>query len=295
MYDKLTFSCLLDGRFGVAESPVYDDRRDCLFFVDIPGKKLHRVGLDGTGHVWWTFDREVCSIGLTRSGLLIVALRDAVILFDPDAGKTFRIVASIELERTDTRLNDGKVGPDGAFWVGTMHEVADRQPVASLYRVTPSDAVERKVEGLVCSNGLAWNTEGNLLFHSDSRAQWIDRWRFDIATGLLSDRRRIASLDETTGRPDGAAVDSEGFYWSAGVSAGVLNRFSPEGDIVENHPFPVGAPTMPCFAGPGLRTMIVTSLRPAGAPADSLAGGIFVAQSPVAGAAVHRFDDSELV
>ncbi|WP_341487321.1 SMP-30/gluconolactonase/LRE family protein [Pararhizobium sp. A13] len=295
MYDKLTFTCLLDDEFGVAESPVYDDRRNCLFFVDIPGKALYRVGLDGSGPILWTFDSEVCSIGLTRSGLLIAALRDTVILFDPDAGKACRIVASIEAERIDTRLNDGKVGPDGAFWVGTMHEVADRRPVASLYRVTPTGAVERKVDGIICSNGLAWTAEGSLLFHSDSRAQWIDRWRFDAATGLLFDRRRIATPDEATGRPDGAAIDSEGFYWSAGVSAGVLNRFSPDGEIVERHPFPVGAPTMPCFAGPGLRTMIVTSLRPAGAPAGSLASGIFVAQSPVAGAAVHRFDDSALV
>jgi sugar lactone lactonase YvrE len=51
---------------------------------------------------------------------------------------------------------------------------------------------------------------------------------------------------------------------------------------------------MPCFAGPDRKTLVVTSLRPAGAAEESRAGGIFAARSPVAGAAVHRFDDRRL-
>ncbi|MGO8657792.1 SMP-30/gluconolactonase/LRE family protein, partial [Rhizobium ruizarguesonis] len=39
-----------------------------------------------------------------------------------------------------------------------------------------------------------------------------------------------------------------------------LNRISPEGEIVEIYLLPVAAPTMPCFGGPDLRTLFVTSL-----------------------------------
>ncbi|NRP72415.1 hypothetical protein ILFOPFJJ_03313 [Ensifer psoraleae] len=151
--------------------------------------------------------------------------------------------------------------------------------------------MERKVGDVICSNGLAWNADGSVLFHSDSRGPWIDRWQFDSKTGTISGRRRLAVLDEASGRPDGAATDVAGNYWSAGVSAGVLNRFSPEGRLIQAHPFPVPAPTMPCFAGPDLKTIFVASLRPAGTGEQGRAGGIFAARSPVAGAAVHRFDD----
>ncbi|HXV30879.1 MAG TPA: SMP-30/gluconolactonase/LRE family protein, partial [Sinorhizobium sp.] len=72
---------------------------------------------------------------------------------------------------------------------------------------------------------------------------------------------------------------------------GVLNCFTPEGRLIRAYPFPVSAPTMPCFAGPDLKTLVVTSLRPAGVDKESRAGGIFAARSPVAGTAVHRFDD----
>ncbi|MDK1374404.1 MULTISPECIES: SMP-30/gluconolactonase/LRE family protein [unclassified Sinorhizobium] len=291
---NLTFECMLDLRCTVAESPVYDDRRNCLFFVDIGKGALHRADLTGAGHIAWTFEQGACCVALAHSGRLVLAQRDRVVLFDPESGAIVSEIASIEAERPHTRLNDGKVGPDGAFWVGTMHEALDRQPVASLYRVTPDGAVERKVVDVVCSNGLAWNADGSVLFHSDSRGPWIDRWHFDPATGAISGRRRLVVLDEASGRPDGAATDVEGGYWSAGVSAGVLNCFSAEGELVRTHRFPVPAPTMPCFAGPDRKTLLVTSLRPAGAAEHSPDGGIFVTRSPVAGVAVQRFDDLRL-
>ncbi|TCN29540.1 SMP-30/gluconolactonase/LRE family protein [Sinorhizobium americanum] len=291
----LTFECMMDLRCDVAESPVYDDRRNCLFFVDIGRGTLHRADLSGADHIEWSLEGGACSLGLAWSGRLVLAQRDRIVLFDPESGAIVRQIAAIEADRPDTRLNDSKVGPDGAFWVGTMHEVAvDRRPIASLYRVTPTGAVERKIENIVCSNGLAWSADGTVLFHSDSRGPWIDRWRFDPATGELSGRKRLADLDEAIGRPDGAATDVAGNYWSAGVSAGVINCFSPEGRLIKAHPFPVPAPTMPCFAGPDRQTLFVTSLRPAGTLNESRAGGIFAARSPMAGTPVHRFDDRRL-
>ncbi|WP_258809420.1 SMP-30/gluconolactonase/LRE family protein, partial [Klebsiella pneumoniae] len=84
---------------------------------------------------------------------------------------------------------------------------------------------EIRAEGFEISNGLAWTADGATMFHTDSRGPWIDRYDFDVATGLISNRNRIRELDEESGRPDGGACDAEGAYWSAGVSAGVLNRF----------------------------------------------------------------------
>lgn len=124
------------------------------------------------------------------------------------------------------RLNDGKVGPDGAFWVGSMHAEA---LMACLYRITGDGGAERKIGGLATSNGLAFTADGRTMFHADSRQCWVDRYDLDPATGTLSGRTRIAHPDEAMGRPDGAAADLEGRYWSAGVSAGVLNCFSREG------------------------------------------------------------------
>ena len=290
----LSFSLVADLKCRIGESPVYDERGHRLFLVDILGRQIHCVQLRGGGVRSWSFETEVGSLGLAASGRLVVALRQEVILFDPETDARQSLCA-IEAGQP-TRLNDGKVGPDGAFWVGSMDDRQAKEPIGALYRVDPSGSVERKVEGLLVSNGLAWTADGERMFHADSRGPWIDLWDFDRWTGQISSRQRFAVLDEATGRPDGGACDAQGFYWSAGVSAGVLNRFGPDGRIAEAHPVPVVAPTMPCFGGPDFRTLFLTSLRE-GKTADVLAaapwsGAVISAPAPVAGFAPWLFLDA---
>ena len=207
----LDFAPLGPVRCRLGESPVYDARRDALWFADITGRTLHSVDLATGFHRFHGFDSEVCSLGIAVSGRLVVALRKVVGLFDPDGGGFSRI-AEIEPERTTSRLNDGKVGPDGAFFVATIDDRPERSPIGTLYRVDASGRVEAKVSGLRTSNGLAFTADGRIMFHSDTRAGWIDRWDFDPATGTMSGRARFAELDDAGGRPDGGATDIGGGY-----------------------------------------------------------------------------------
>jgi sugar lactone lactonase YvrE len=292
---SIEFKPLTGDRWDLGESPVYDDRRGALWFCDILARTVHQIDLTTLARRQWSFPSEVGSLGLAESGRLIVALRHEVGLFNPADG-SYQTIAAIEAERgTETRLNDGKVGPDGAFWIGSMDDRDVKAPIAVLYRVTADGTVERKIEGLVVSNGLAFSPNGRRMFHSDSRGKWIDRWDFEPETGAISNRTRIAEMDEASGRPDGGATDAEGCYWSAGVSAARLNRFAPDGRLLEIHPLPVASPTMPCFAGAKLKTLFVTSLRQ-GRSKEALeryplTGAILVGQSQVAGSPVARFRD----
>jgi sugar lactone lactonase YvrE len=289
----LQFTCIADLKCEVAESPVYDERSGLLYFVDILGRRAGVLAPGSGEPKFWSFESEVGSLGLAASGRLVVALRDSVILFDP-ASEERQELCRIEAERPETRLNDGKVGPDGAFWVGSMDD-GKKSPIGALYRVDGSGRADRKVEGVIISNGLAWTADGELMFYADTRGPWIDRWRFDRWTGEMTERVRFASPDEATGRPDGGSCDAEGFYWNAGVSAGRLNRFAADGSLAASYDVPVPAPTMLCFGAADFRTLFVTSLRE-GRSEELLArapqsGGIFAAASPVAGFAPWRFLD----
>ena len=286
-------------RCELGECPVYDDRRDVLLFEDIVANTIHSIELKSGAASKWRFPSNVGSFGLTETGRLVVALRDAVGIFDMETEKWSEL-AAIERDNKDTRLNDGKVGPDGAFWVGTMDDSgrppANIEAIGSLYRVSPSGKVEKKVEGLMVSNGLAWTPDGRTMFHSDSRGRWIDRWAFDPATGAISCRTRIAAdIPEAQGRPDGAATDAEGCYWSAGVSGACLNRYNRDGKLLASYPVAVAAPTMPCFGGADMKTLYVTSLRMGRDPEKlaryPLTGVTIVGRSPVAGSRVSRFRD----
>jgi sugar lactone lactonase YvrE len=115
---------------------------------------------------------------------------------------------------------------------------------------------------------------------------------FDPATGDISNRRRFADLTVEQGYPDGAAMDEHGHYWSAGVTSGRLNRFTPDRVLAESVPFPVPTPTMPCFANGWLYG---TSMRD-GVSEDHLAdfpdmGGLFRLPVAVRGAPISLFAD----
>lgn len=291
---NLAFERLSDITCRIGEGATWDERAGRLWFVDIAGQTLHAWDSLPAALSSWTFDSVVPSLGLCASGRVVVALRREIILFDPaDGGR--KVVCTIDLGRDDMRLNDGKVGPDGAFWVGSIHDGRSREPAGALYRVAPDGAVTRVVDGIAASNGLAWSADGATMFHADSRGPWIDRWSFDRQTGALSGRTRIAEPGDDIGRPDGGAVDVEGTYWSAGVSAGRLNRFSPTGRLIESLQAPAASPSMPCFGGADYHTLFLTTISEGKSPEELAAspgsGGLFAAASPVAGFPGWRFLD----
>lgn len=287
-------------RFGEAtlalgESPVWDERRRLLFCVDITAPAIHAFRLDGSRAGQWRVPgRFAGSIGLCNSGRLVVALEQSLILFDPDTTEISHLV-SVPDQPAGTRLNDGKVGPDGAFYVGSMDiRGPDREAIGSLYRVTAGGHLDVLVHGgIKVSNGLAFSADGRSLFHSDSGNGWIARWRLDPATGVISDRTEIASaISDATGRPDGAACLVDGSYLSAGIYGASLNRWLPDGTLAERIPLPIPTPTMPCFCGDDLTTVVVTSLKPSHPrPDHPLSGQMFIAETPWAGVPIGRFAD----
>ncbi|GAA0773810.1 SMP-30/gluconolactonase/LRE family protein [Roseibium denhamense] len=276
-----TVTRFLDTTYQLAECPTWDDRHNRLLWADIQGRTIQSMDWASKDITSWQFDNEVGSFGLTDDDRLIVSVWDKILLFDPATGDS-EVLAEIETDKPTTRLNDGKVGPDGAFWVGTMDTKSPRDPIAGLYRVNGSSDVEEIRDELQCSNGLAWTPDGTYMYHSDTSPGWIECYSFDPATGTLGSKMLYAQQTNNTGRPDGATVDVEGNYWSAGVSAGVLNCFSANGELLHAIKMPVQKPTMPCFCGPELDQLVVTSIRqesdPTSTDADCMSGGLFLVE-----------------
>jgi sugar lactone lactonase YvrE len=282
--------CVLDAKAELGECPVWAADEQALYWVDIRAPSMNRFDpATGENHAW-KLPSTIGSFGLRTGGGAILALRDGFYQFDFDAG-TAELVAAPADQVPGTRFNDGKVSPDGRFFAGTMDEERLSRPIGNLFRLDPDGTVHHLVDSLIVSNGLAWTADGRTMFHSDSKGQVI--WAYEYNAGTLGKRREVARPTEEIGRPDGAACDVEGFYWSAGISAGVLNRWAPDGRLDLSIPLPCSNPTMPCFGGPDLKTIYVTSLRH-DVPAEVLAakplsGGIFAVRVDVAGVPVARF------
>ena len=284
-------TCVLDARAELGECPVWSVEEQVLYWVDIRAPALHRLDPDTGATRTWPMPSRIGSFGLRGSGGAVVALEDGFHLLEFETGR-LDFVAGPE-RVPGTRFNDGKVSPDGRFFAGTMDEESLSRPIATLFRLDPDLSLHRVVEELIVSNGLAWTADGRTMYHSDSKGPVIWAYDYDPDSGAVSSRREVARPTEEIGRPDGAATDEQGYYWSAGISAGVLNRWSPDGRLDRSIPLPCSNPTAPCFGGPDLRTIFVTSLRhdlrPEVLAAKPLSGGIFAVRVDVRGVPIRRF------
>lgn len=266
----------------LGESPLWHPTERQLYAVDIPGRQVlrWREGVDAPDV--WPQDAEPGCIAARADGGLLVARRDGLWALDTASGAQ-RLVALPPYDPARLRFNDGKVDPAGRLWIGSISDA--REPEAALHRLDGT-AFTVQVPGLTTSNGLAWSPDGRRMHWSDTKAHRIYRADFDVVTGALSNPRVFAEFKPRTageaygGRPDGAAIDAEGCYWSAMFEGGCLLRIAPTGEIVQRIELPATCPTMPTFGGPDLRTLFVTTAREK-RPADELE------REPLAGAVLQ--------
>jgi sugar lactone lactonase YvrE len=282
---------------GLGESPCWHPTEQRLYWVDIPGRALHRLD-PATGEAQvWTFDTEPACLAPALGGGLALAMRDGLWHFDTRSGER-RLLAAPPYDPARERFNDGKCDAQGRFWAGTLYEPRDR-PAAALYRHDRRGLVRLAGE-VTTANGLAWSPDGATMYWADTKAHAIHAFDADLSDGSLS-RRRLwrqfeprppgQPLDDYAGRPDGAAVDSEGCYWVAMYEGARLLRLSPQGETLVTLFLPVRCPTMPCFGGSDLRTLYITTASQ-GRPADELAaqplaGRVLATRVAVAGLPVN--------
>ncbi len=289
--------CVLGAHPLVGEGPTWSAEEGALYWIDIHGPSLNRFDPATGATKAWRMPAPIGSFALTRKGRAVVALKTGLHLFDFATGD-FRLLANPEPNLAENRFNDGKASPDGRFFAGTMHDAQPRQPLAHFYRLDPDGTCTRLFDKVTVSNGLAWSPDGTIMYHADSRDNVVYAWDYDLRTGAIANRRDFVRPTAEQGRPDGAATDMEGCYWSAGVSAGALNRFRPDGTLDRSIAMPCAAPTMPCFAGPELKTIYVTSLRENLSPEKlakwPLSGSLFALEVDVPGVPVAKFDDTRL-
>ncbi|WP_416411986.1 SMP-30/gluconolactonase/LRE family protein [Pantoea sp. App145] len=276
----------------LAECPLWSTREQVLWCVDILAPAIHRFDPASGELRSFPQQEEVGCIGLREQGGLIAALRSGVWLLD-DEGKPQRKLADNPGIAAKSRFNDGRVDPWGNFWCGSLWEPQDKNG-GLLCRVTPDGALRVMAQDVKISNGLAFSPDRQWMYHSDTPNEVLYRYPLDAQSGEPGARQRFRQFDAKGGLPDGAAVDSAGYYWSALFDGGRVVRIDPvTAEIVDEIALPVRWPTMVAFGGADLKTLYITSSREH-RTAEELArypqsGDVFAVDVTVAGIAEPLF------
>lgn len=252
------------------ECPLWHPQEQALYWVDIPAFTVHRLDPASGAHRAWKLDSEPATLAISDQGGLIVAMRSGFAQLDTSSDEVrLTAIVAAPYDQSITRFNDGHVDPAGRFWVGTIYEPRDK-PAAEMFVLEQGKLRTAWSGGMTNSNGTSFSPDQKTMYHADTAAHRVYRYDYDVAAGAVANQRVLHqfSADKENnygGRPDGAAVDSEGNYWVAMFEGARIAKLSPQGELLGEIKLPVRCPTMPAFGGPDLRTLYVTSAgaRPA--------------------------------
>jgi sugar lactone lactonase YvrE len=280
----------LEVRAQLGEGPVWDERSQRLYFVDIVGRRVHAFWPATGEHQTFDVDRVVGAVVLRDDGGLVLAAHDAFLVAEHD-GDAQEVFGDFRADGEVVRFNDGKVDPRGRFFAGTMAH-AGTGSLGSLYMLEPDGNVTVVLEDVGISNGLAWSADETTLYYIDTLRRSVDSFDVDVDTGALSNRRVVAEF--TDGSPDGMAIDAEGYLWVACWGGKRVERVDPaDGRRLDVVRVPATNVSSVAFGGPDLDDLYITTAREGLSDAqlatEPHAGDLFVARTGVSGPPAHRF------
>lgn len=238
--------CVWETRAILGESPLFDPRKDQLYWLDIKGERLFALSILSGDKQEWPLSGNISTLGLHAAGGLIAAGRQGFchITFGKDAKLSIEYLSNPESEIVTNRFNDGNVDPFGCFWAGTMDNAERDVSAGNWWRYTPSGKVEKMASGFHVTNGPVFDKDRKTAYLTDSARQTIYHATYPD-TENFGELTQFKKFQKGEGYPDGMAIDVEGCLWVAFWDGGCLRRLSPKGDILETVKMPVQRPTCP--------------------------------------------------
>jgi len=292
----------------LGEGPVWDEKSDCLYWVDIEGNKIFRLDTLRNHISWVEVNDYPSAIILTKNQTMIITAIDIIaelplFVFDESDGKkidmydskiyhhSHRFLGKSEKDNETRRFNDGKADTSGRLWLGTMminqENGVNQGGLYCLDFKRPNPELILKVGGITISNGLCWDNKRGYFYFIDTITYEVAKYKWHESTGEILDRSVCYNVDASEGSPDGMTIDSEGMLWIALWSGHQVIRVNPHSGerIAEVN---VGAKRVTCitFGGADLKTMYITTAR----DEDGNGGDLYMVDGDITGVKTYRAD-----
>jgi sugar lactone lactonase YvrE len=276
----------------LGEGPIYDDRLDRLYFVDINKSTVYAIdavsnavsnavtgspsssGQHHLDHVVRTAfvcpenEPASCAFLTSDPSKLLVGTCRRLRLVDLEL-QSSSVIATLPdcIGATDAgaRFNDGKVTPDGTHLVVGHLSLSWRTgPMGSLSAFDAKTLVFRDITpaplGIGCPNGIVWRNGEFIIV--DSRDESVRAYGTDEHGVPDTSQHRLIHQTKTNHAnvPDGMALDDCGNLWVAVGESGLVRCVNGStGEVVREVEVGYSRPTSCNFGGKGLDVLFVTS------------------------------------
>ena len=198
---------------ALGEGPLWHPLRNQLFWFDIPAGRLHVSDAMGGQRQHWDFGEPASAAGWIDEDRLIVATASALNVFRYFNRAMVPSFARWNPTTHLTRSNDGRIAPDGSFWIGTM--ALDAAKKAGAYYRYKAGGLDLLLGEISIPNATCFSPDKKTAYLADGGQQTIWRWALDEAGNPIGERQVHVSLKGGSIYPDGAVCDAEGYLWNA--------------------------------------------------------------------------------
>ena len=283
----------------LGEGPILDYVNNQIYWVDIGSNSFHIYSFEFNKLSTYKLDRSITSISLSFSGNLYCTSGHGFFQLYQLVQSKFemRLISKIEENLQNNRFNDGKAGPDGNYWAGTM-DIKEKSPTGSMYILSPKVPPRKIISNLIVSNGLTWDSENNIFYLVDSARRIVTSNRYDDNFNIV-ERQIAVKLEESEGFPDGMTIDAEGNLWIAHWNGGRISEWNPiSHKKLQEVILPAKNITSCCFYGKGLNRLFITSAKLNQSPIvkqyndpNDLGGSIFLIDSGTEGTLPFKLNE----
>jgi len=278
----MSISVISNVKSLLGESPIWDHRNDCFYFIDIKKPAIFKYYPKSKELTYIDTPSVIGCIVLDRHGGLIAAMKDGLAIVNFEK-KSFQFLSKLDEDRKNNRPNDGKCDKAGRLWLATMDD-SEKIPSGRLWKISPSLTKEIMEEDFIVGNGIDWSPDLQKMYFTDSAKKVIYIYDFDLFAGTIKNKNIFARIPDGQGFPDGLTVDSSGYLWSAHWDGSMITRYHPSGVIDRIIKLPIPRPTSLTFIGRNLETLLITSasigLSETSLKRAPLSGSLFTISNP---------------
>ncbi|MEA4853064.1 MAG: SMP-30/gluconolactonase/LRE family protein [Christensenella sp.] len=292
----MSFELILDVGMEIAETPIWDERINKLYYTDLFKGAIHRYDPKSKTEETWNAGSLIGSaVPTTDENVLFCALESGMYLLDLKSG-ALELLCDPENGNPDNRYNDTRIDPVGRIFtssVSKLYGTDQYQPdmLGNFYMVDTDGSIQIIEEGINQYNAIVWNSNATKMFVVDTYHETLLVYDYDLEKGPVGSKKEAIAFGEL-GMPDGMSIDSDDnlyvCHWTKKIS--VWDKDLQRKEVMS---IPVEYACCTGFGGEDMKDLYLATAKYCYSEeqlkANKGAGGIFRARNAVRGTGDHFY------